>query len=213
MVKRCFSLFIILIAISINSIAQKNLSAREILDRTTEQMQKNGSVSATFATTLFQGTTPTDTILGTIDILGEKYVMKTLAVCTWFNGRDQWTLMHDNPEVSLVSPTQEELQTCSPMAFMSIYRKGFNMKAKNASLRGRKVWEVTLTPQKRNQEPSAIVVSIDQENFTPLCLRIKNNGDWTRISIAGFKMNTGLSADHFNFPLHDFPQHDVIDMR
>lgn len=213
MVKRCLSLFLILLALSINSKAQHNLSAREILDKTTEQMQKNGSVSAKFATTLFNGSTPTDTILGTIDLLGDKYVMKTPAICTWFNGKDQWTLIHDNPEVSLVSPTHEELLASSPVAFMSIYRQGFNLTSKKASLRGRNVWEVTLRPKKRNQEPSSIVVSIDQENYTPLCLRIKNNGDWTRISIAGFHTNTGLSAEHFNFPAHEYPQHDVIDMR
>ena len=213
MVKRCLSLFLILLALSINSKAQHNLSAREILDKTTEQMQKNGSVSAKFATTLFNGSIPTDTILGTIDLLGDKYVMKTPAICTWFNGKDQWTLIHDNPEVSLVSPTHEELLASSPVAFMSIYRQGFNLTSKKASLRGRNVWEVTLRPKKRNQEPSSIVVSIDQENYTPLCLRIKNNGDWTRISIAGFHTNTGLSAEHFNFPAHEYPQHDVIDMR
>ena len=175
--------FIILVLCSMNAIAQKDFSAREILNKTKEQMQNNGAISATFTTTLFDGTTPQEIFSGTMDIKGQKYVMKTDAVCTWFNGQDQWTLVHNSNEVSLVTPTQDELKVSSPLSFMEIYHSGFKLSSKTAYLRGRKVWEVTMRPENRKQEPSSIIISIDQETYTPMCLRIRNNGDWTRISI------------------------------
>ena len=195
------------------TLAQTKLSPRDILDRTAQRLQTAGGIKANFTTTIFEKTLPKDIINGTMDMMGEKYVLKTEAVCTWFNGRDQWNLIHDTKEVSLVTPTDQELQSSSPLAFISIYKQGFNLTTKTAELRGRKVWEVTMKPKKRKAEPSVIIVSIDQQTFDPLCIRIRNNGDWTRISINDFHSGAGLTPEHFNFPAKDYPSFEVIDMR
>lgn len=198
---------------SISISAQKKVEPREILDCTSERLIKEGGFSAKFSTTLFKGTIPQETITGTIDIQGQKYAMKTESLCTWFNGKDQWTLIPENKEVSLVTPTIEEIQVSSPIAFMQVYKHGFNLSSKNAILRNRKVWEVTMQPRKRKQEPSSIVISIDQETYDPLCIRIRNNGDWTRISITDFKINKNLSDADFEFQGENYPDYDIIDMR
>ena len=70
-----------------------------------------------------------------------------------------------------------------------------------------------MRPEKTKQEPSSIVISIDQETYTPMCLRIRNNGDWTRISINDFSTRSSLPDEHFNFPSQDYPNYEVIDMR
>lgn len=195
------------------ALAQAKLSPKEILDRTANRMQAQGGISAKFTTTTFIGTTPNETISGTLEMLGNKYVMSTPAIQTWFNGKEQWTLMPDNKEVNLVTPTDEELQVASPTAFLTLYKQGFNISSNNNMLRGRKIWDITLRPKKRSQEPSRIVVSIDQENFAPLCLRIRNEGNWTRISITDLNFNAGLSDASFQFPAQKYPDYEVIDMR
>lgn len=195
------------------SVAQEKLSALSILDRTSERMLTPGGISANFTTTMFQGTQPQETISGTIDILGEKYVMKTPGISTWFNGTDQWSLIAGNGEVTLSSPTPEELQASSPMAFIGIYKQGFNLSYKKAELRGRKVWDVSLKPKKRGQEPSVIIISIDSKTFDPMCIRIRNKKDWTRISINDFKSGAGLPVGHFNYPANEHPEYEIIDMR
>ena len=198
---------------NIPSVAQEKLSAPSILDRTSERMLTPGGISANFTTTMFQGTQPQETISGTIDILGEKYVMKTPGMSTWFNGTDQWSLIAGNGEVTLSSPTPEELQASSPMAFIGIYKKGFNLSVNKTELRGRKVWDVSLKPKKRGQEPSVIIISIDCETYDPMCIRIRNKKDWTRISINGFKSGAGLSENHFNYPVQEYPNYEIIDIR
>ena len=209
-------LFLFLIGTAICTLplcAQKKLTPREILDKTSLVMQSSEGISANFTTTSFQGTTPQESLSGTLDICADKYLMKTDAVCTWYNGKDQWTLLSDNNEVSLVSPTPEELQASSPMAFLNIYQQGFNLSAQTDMLRGRKIWNVTLKPLKRKQEPSTIVVSIDQETFLPLCLRIRHDGNWLRISITDTKTGIKYPDSHFTFPANDYPGYDIIDMR
>lgn len=197
----------------ISSVAQDKLSARNILDRTAERMLVSGGVTANFTTTSFQGAEPQESITGTMDILGEKYVMKTPNICTWFNGKEQWNLLADNKEVTLTSPTPEEIQVSSPMSFIGIYKHGFNLSSNKTELRGRKVWDVTLKPQKRKQEPSTIIISIDCETFYPLCIRVRNEGNWTRISINNFKSGAGLTNSYFNFTANEYPGYEIIDLR
>lgn len=194
-------------------VAQKKLSPTDILDRTAECMQAKGGIRANFTTTTFLGTTPQETISGTLSMLGDKYVMYTPSVQTWFNGTDQWTLITENKEVNLVTPTEEELQTASPTAFLTMYKQGFNLSAAENTLRGHKVWDVTLSPKKRKQEPSTIIVSIDQKTFVPMCLRIRNEGNWTRISISDIDFNANLSDTQFQFPTAKYPGYEIIDMR
>lgn len=211
--KKILAIILLLTYTAVFAVAQEKLSPKEILDRTAKRMQTKGGISAKFTTTSFIGTTPSDTLSGTLSMLGDKYVMSTPAIRTWFNGKEQWTLMFDNKEVNLVTPTEEELQIASPTAFLTMYKKGFNLSSNKNMLRGRKVWDVTLRPKKRNQEPSRIVISIDQETFAPLCLRILNEGNWTRISITDLKFDAGLSDGNFMFPSQKYPEYEVIDMR
>lgn len=193
--------------------AQEKLSAKEILDKTSMAINNSNGFNAKFTTTTFDGTTPANTFAGTLDVKGEKYIMKTDAISVWFNGQEQWTLMPDNNEVSLMTPTPEEMQVSSPMSFTTIYKQGFKLSKDSGTLRNRKVWNITMLPKDRKQEPSKITVTIDQQTYLPLCLRVRNNGDWTRISITDIDTNTNFSDSHFTFPTSDYPEYKIIDLR
>lgn len=193
--------------------AQEKLSAKEILDKTSMAINNSNGFNARFTTTTFDGTTPANTFAGTLDVKGEKYIMKTDAISVWFNGQEQWTLMPGNNEVSLMTPTPEEMQVSSPMSFITIYKQGFKLSKDSGTLRNRKVWNITLLPKDRKQEPSKITVTIDQQTYLPLCLRVRNNGDWTRISITDIDTNTNFSDSHFTFPTSDYPEYKIIDLR
>ncbi len=197
----------------VSTMAQEKLSPREILDRTAACMQTKGGITAKFTTTSFIGTTPKESIQGMLSMQGDKYVMSTPVFQTWFDGKNQWTLNPESKEVNLVTPTEEELQVSSPTAFLSMYKRGFSLSSNKSTLRGRNIWDVTLRPKKGNQEPSRIVVSIDQETFMPMCLRIRNEGNWTRISIMDINANAGLSDTGFQFPAQEYSDYEVIDMR
>ncbi len=211
--KKYIAILLALTLVNTSMVAQKKLSPKEILDRTAEYIQTKGGISARFTTTTHIGTTPSDSISGTLGLLGNKYVMSTPSLKTWFDGKNQWTLVTENKEVNLVTPTEEELQVSSPTAFLTLYKQGFNLSSNKSLLRGRKIWDVTLRPKKKRQEPSRIVVSIDQETFEPMCLRIRNEGNWTRISITDINTNAGLTDACFHFPSQDYPDYEVIDMR
>ena len=62
---------------------------------------------------------------GTIQLKGEKFVLKASEVITWFDGKTQWSYVVRNDEVNVSNPTQEELQQINPYTFLYMYQKDF----------------------------------------------------------------------------------------
>lgn len=187
-------------------------TAATILNNTRARIQSAGDIQGDFTITTFQGTTPTGVTSGTMSMRGQKYTLSTSDMTTWYDGHTQWTYIKGTDEVNVTTPTQAELQTSSPTAFLSIYDKGYKATLTQSTLRQKRVWQVTLRATRR-QQPQTIVIDIDQSDYTPMCIRVLNDGNWTRIAIHSFKTGQHLSDTHFQFSSSDHPGVEVIDMR
>ena len=211
--KKIFIFAILLLTAIMPIMAQNTTSASDILEKTSKRIQSNGILSANFVLTTNENTTNEGTVLGTIYMKGQKYMLKTTSASTWFNGKDQWTLLAGDNEVNLVTPTQDELQTSSPSAFLNLYKYGYALSVKATELRSKPSWEVTMTAKSKKQEPSKIIVIIDKKTYDILNLRVCSNGTWTRISISDIKTNTALTEAVFTFPANEYKDCQIIDMR
>ena len=160
---------ILLSIIAILLIARTPLHSQtpmQILDKTAAVINGSDGLSGNFTVTTFDGNTPRDKVTGTIQLKGQMYFLKTPQITTWYNGRKMWTYIQGSDEVSQTVPTDEELQKSSPTAFLSIYKKGYKLSSKTASLRGKSTWEVTLSSKsKKNSTPQTIIVNIDNSCF------------------------------------------------
>lgn len=205
-------LSILLCITSITGLAQGKPDAMELLDKTCAILSRSGGVTGQFSATTFQGTTPQNTTTGTMSMLGQKYVLKTPDMATWYNGKKQWSMVAGTDEVSITTPTAAELSQSSPSAFLGIYKNGYKLSVKATSLRSRKAWDVTMKAQKKDRQPSQIVVTIDAQNNYPMCIRVKYRNDWSRIAIHNLRTGQKLSASDFEFPASQYPGVEVIDM-
>ena len=57
---------------------------------------------------------------------GNKFVLETDEMKTWYNGECQWSLIFDMEEVNLSEPTQEELTEINPYELLNLYKKGYS---------------------------------------------------------------------------------------
>ena len=215
MKKYIFSVLIALLSLPV--IAQQQQSqAKSILDKTAEAFRKAGGVKADFTVKVITDGLIEGVEHGTIQLKGEKFVLKTTDIVTWFDGKTQWSYVAKNDEVNVSNPTQEELQQINPYTFLYMYQKGFSYKLGTVKVyQGKAVWEVILTANDKKQELESITLYVTKSTYEPVYIQLQQRGQKTRNEITVTAYQTGLDyADHvFTFDRKAYPTAEVIDLR
>ena len=213
--KYIFSVLIALLSLPV--IAQQQQSqAKSILDKTAEAFRKAGGVKADFTVKVITDGLIEGVEHGTIQLKGEKFVLKTSDIITWFDGKTQWSYMVRNDEVNVSTPTQEELQQINPYTFLYMYQKGFSYKLGTVkTFQGKAVWEVVLTANDKKQELESITLYVTKNAYEPVCIQLQQRGQKTRNEITVTAYQTGLdyADDVFTFDRKAYPTAEVIDLR
>ena len=213
--KYIFSVLIALLSLPV--IAQQQQSqARVILDKTAEAFRKAGGVKADFTVKAVANGLVEGAENGTIQLKGEKFVLKTSDIITWFDGKTQWSYVTKNDEVNVSTPTQEELQQINPYTFLYMYQKGFSYKLGTVkTFQGKAVWEVVLTANDKKQELESITLYVTKNAYEPVCIQLQQRGQKTRNEITVTAYQTGLdyADDVFTFDRKAYPTAEVIDLR
>ena len=215
MKKYIFSVLIALLSLPV--IAQQQQSqAKSILDKTAEAFRKAGGVKADFTVKVITDGLIEGVEHGTIQLKGEKFVLKTTDIVTWFDGKTQWSYVAKNDEVNVSNPTQEELQQINPYTFLYMYQKGFSYKLGTVKVyQGKAVWEVILTANDKKQELESITLYVTKSTYEPVYIQLQQRGQKTRNEITVTAYQIGLDyADHvFTFDRKAYPTAEVIDLR
>lgn len=193
--------------------ARKDPSARRILDTTAEMLQKQGGFKITFSITTFQKDVEQGRTSGTMLIDGKRFRVTTPDLITWFDGTTQWSYLKANEEVNVSTPTEEELQSIYPYAFISIYKRGYHYTMKEVTLRGKAAYEITLMASKEEQQPRLLLLDVDKSTHLPLCVRLFDGQNWLRIAITECAKGQTFKDKEFCFNAKDYPQAEIIDMR
>ena len=210
--KYIFSVLIALLSLPV--IAQQQQSqARVILDKTAEAFRKAGGVKADFTVKAVANGLVEGAENGTIQLKGEKFVLKTSDIITWFDGKTQWSYLESSEEVNVSNPTPEELQTINPYALLSIYKSGYNYKYTGIKSRnGKQGFEVILTPENK-QDITSITLFVSQ-TYQPLYIKVEqSNKSANEIIVTSYQTNQPLDNATFKFDKKKFPNAEVIDLR
>lgn len=188
-------------------------SAKNILDATAAKIKQMGDVKATFTATSFNGTTEQASTKGTMLLKEKKMQLSTDDMKIWYNGKTQWSLISESGEVNVSTPTETEMANTNPYSFINLYKKGYKMKVRQTKLRGKDVYEVHLVTRNAGNSAQEIYVDVTKKDYTPLCIRVRQNNDWNRISIHSLQGNQHFTDADFEFPKNDYPNVEIIDLR
>lgn len=213
--KYIFSVLIALLSLPV--IAQQQQSqAKAVLDRTADAFRKAGGVKADFVVKAVTNGLAEGAENGTIQLKGEKFVLKTSDVVTWFDGKTQWSYVAKNDEVNVSSPTKEELQQINPYTFLYMYQKGFSYKlGTTKTFRGKAVWEVILTAKDKKQELERITLFVTKDTYEPLYILLQQRGQQTRneITVTSYQTRQNYADSVFAFDRKQYPGAEIIDLR
>ena len=195
---------------------QQQSQAKSILDKTAEAFRKAGGVKADFTVKVITDGLIEGVEHGTIQLKGEKFVLKTTDIVTWFDGKTQWSYVAKNDEVNVSNPTQEELQQINPYTFLYMYQKGFSYKLGTVkTYQGKAVWEVILTANDKKQELESITLYVTKSTYEPVYIQLQQRGQKTRneITVTGYQTRLNYADSIFSFDKKQYPNAEIIDLR
>lgn len=210
--KRIFATLILLSSL-ISLPSAYGQDAMKVLDITADRLRAAGNVMIEYKASIFAGSTEKATSIGTMWLQESKIKLMTNEIQTWYDGKTRWCYSPSANEVSIDEPTKKEMASMNPYTFMNIYKKGFKMSVKETVLRGDPVYEVYLQAKYAKMDVKEVYVDIRKSDYQPLCIRVREDNDWQRVSILTFKGNLKLASDFFAFKESEYPNVIINDMR
>lgn len=188
-------------------------SARSVLDATAKAIRQGGNTEIRFTATTFQDTTPQETMAGTMWLDGRRYRLESAGLSIWFDGKTQWSYLHESNEVNITEPSEAEQQQLNPYAFLDLYKLGYKLSLKKTSLRGLQTFEIRMRDEKGKLPIQEIYLDVTRNDYTPLCVRVKQDGNWSRIALQNVQMHRSFPASQFTFQPSEHPDLEVVDLR
>ena len=193
--------------------AQAETNGRKVLDKAAAYIKNCGDMRVKFTATSFNGLEEQGSTSGTMLLQGMKFHVVTPEMITWFDGKTQWAYMPENEEVNVTEPTQKEMQAMNPYAFIGLYKKNYRTTMREASLRGESTYEIHLVARNAEMAAQEIYVDIRKSDYRLLCVRVRQDNIWNRISIQSLEANRNFSDADFTFPQDKYPNAEIIDLR
>lgn len=199
-----FIILSLLMTLSLAAGAQNAALAKEVLDKTAAIVGRKGGASANFTLS----SKKYGNISGTLAIKGNMFHAKTPKSIVWYNGKTQWSYMKSTNEVNVSKPTEAQQMRMNPYKFITIYKNGYNMGISDS---GNDYW-IHLTAQNKTRTVQELYILVNKKNYKPSQIRMRQDKDWTNISINNFKASN-LSNSIFTFNAKDYPSSEVVDLR
>ncbi|MDR2692172.1 MAG: hypothetical protein LBB73_07795, partial [Dysgonamonadaceae bacterium] len=111
------------------AMAQKDVKAKEILDKSSAALAQAGDISAYFTLSVKDEMNKTGQAFdGTILMKGNKFKIDTPDQNIYFDGKTQWVYWKSYEEVNVTQPAGEEIQALNPKSIFAIYKNNCNYK-------------------------------------------------------------------------------------
>lgn len=184
--------------------AQNATLARKVLDKTAAVVGSKNGASADFSLT----SKKYGSVTGAIAIKGNMFHATTPEAIVWYNGKTQWSYMKKTNEVNVNNPTEAQQMRMNPYKFITMYKTGYNI---GITDKGDSYW-VHLIAQNKSKTVQELYIRINKKSYRPSQIRMRQDSDWTDISISNFKTKK-LPDSLFTFNAKDYPTAEVIDLR
>ncbi len=189
--------------------------ATTLLDKAAAAYQQSSGVSSSFEMeTKDKKTGYLEKFQGIIRMKGDKFVLETPDLKTWYNGKTLWTYMDRTEEVNVTTPTGDDLHFTNPAILLSEYKTDFTASLSGEVTQNNKsYYKVELTPRGRNEITDA-TLWLDKTSALPYRITLMTRSGM-KSTILISKVNTGVTLPDklFEFDPADYPDAEVIDLR
>lgn len=211
--KKQLNILMVCCLTAVSAVAQ---NAEKILEKAASVYESSNGITVTFAANIrYEKQGVSESFEGTIQMKGDKFVLITPDMRTWYDGKTQWSYMVRSEEVNISNPSGDELQFLNPMILLRTYKKGFDLTYVGESTADNgKMAEDVLLISKSKDDIEKIEVQIEKATSFPVRITVIMKND-LRSVIRISKIQTGMnhSDQLFIFNPKDYPNALEVDLR
>ncbi len=138
---------------------------------------------------------------GNVTLSDEKYVLNMLGTTRLFDGKNIYSIVPEDEEVTISKYNAQEDKEITPSKMLTFYEKGYTYKMDIVqNVRGRKIQFVKLIPIDSKAEIKDILLGIDtQTKHIYKLIQTDAKGTKYTLTVNSFKTNQPLSETLFTF--------------
>lgn len=202
--RRLFAVIALIAGLCLPLSATQN--ATQILDKAAANAKSAKSLKASY-TIIADGHRQS----GTLTIAGDRFIISSPQISSWYDGKTQWTYSTQTGEVNITEPTPEELQQVNPFAIISSFRKLYKASLlKSAAGKHR----ISLTAINPKTDIKSVVLTLDSSSLYPTDIEL-TMGNKRKVGIKVNSVSAGLAipVTDFRFDPKKHPGIPVVDLR
>lgn len=181
-------------------------SAADLLGRAAAKYQSAKSIHATYSMT-----SNGQKAKGSITVAGNRFVINSPQLSTWYDGKTQWTYSPSAGEVNITTPTAAELQQVNPFAVIAAFRRDYV--ASGGASKGNQA-VITLTPKSGRAQIKSVVLTLDTRTLFPTSIKVTDRSKRvTTILVSSASVGGNVAASTFTFNRRKYPKAEIVDLR
>jgi len=196
-------------------VAQDDAKARAILDKTSEKY-KQTTCKIEFNLTLEDTKSEKkDMIKGDVVIKDKKFKLTVPKVQTYFDGKTQYVYMPKNNEVSISTPSLQELQDSNPALILTSYTKHSTIRFSLDNKSNLPYHVIDVFPDYKSKKGYyKVIIKIDKKTNNLLSMHVlSQNGVHTLFEVTNFEKDLKYDDSFFVFDLKSNPKVIQNDLR
>lgn len=138
---------------------------------------------------------------GDVTLQGDKYVLNWLGTTRIFDGKNIYTIVPEDEEVTISAYNPKDDKDVTPSKMLTFYEKGYTYKMDiEQNVKGRKIQYVKLIPIDSKSEIKNILLGIDvQTKHIYKLIQTDAKGTKYTVTVNSFKTNQPISKTLFTF--------------
>ncbi len=192
--------------------AQTSMEAKQLLDRVAEKMKTYDNLSFDFTYALVnQKENIRQETKGVITVAGENYRLEIPEAIQIFDGKQRYTIVPENEEVTISGADSEDEMVINPTELLFFYQEGYDYHMDiQQNVSGRQIQYVKLIPANQEEQMAYLLLGIDRSNLSIYRLiEIGTNGTQTTLTVKNFSTNQTLASNLFTFDAADYPDYYI----
>lgn len=194
-------LSIILIALFITSLSQAQ-DAKSLLKEVSAKVKSYDNIAIDFKYNLNNAKeNVSQETRGDVTLQGNKYVLNMLGTTRIFDGKNIYTIVPEDEEVTISAYNGNDDKEITPSKMLTFYEKGYTYKMDiEQNVKGRKIQFIKLTPIDSKAEIKDILLGIDaQTKHIYKLIQTDDKGTKYTLTVNSFKTNQPVSKTLFTF--------------